>query len=294
MKMRALIFLRLLPQYLFTVNPPIYESCKAGSMTKRPWRGRGIKNKRQIKVVSKPGHCVSVDQIESRTPGFCGVLRGFITNRRYTCATIFTDHNSCFSYIHLQNSTSGIDIVAAKSAFEAYSLQYGVHIKHYHADNGRFADKDFLTAIHADKQTISFCAVNAHFQNGIAEKRNRELQEQAQTALLHSINKWYQVSSIHLWPYALHYCNDLRNHLPSKTSKISPIELYTDTAVLPKLNNFHSFGCPVFILDSAVQNNQSIPKWDSRCRIGLNLDLSPRHVRSVSLVLHLDTSRVSP
>jgi len=101
MKMRALIFLRLLPQYLLTVNPPICTSCKAGSMTKRPWRDRGIKNKRQIKVVNKPGHCVSVDQIESQTPGFCGVLRGFITKRRYTFVTIFTDHYSRFSYIHL-------------------------------------------------------------------------------------------------------------------------------------------------------------------------------------------------
>lgn len=136
--------------------------------------------------MSKPGHCVLVDQIESRTPGFCGVLRGFITKRWYTCATIFTDHYIRFSYIHLQHSTSGNDTIATKSAFEAYSLQYGVHIKHYHADNGRFADKDFLKTIHADKQTISLCVVNAHFQNGIAEKRNRNFQEQARTALFHS------------------------------------------------------------------------------------------------------------
>ena len=47
-------------------------------------------------------------------------------------------------------------------------------------------------------------------------------------------------------------------------------------------------------MNSGLQGGQSIPKWNSRCRTWLYLGTSPRHARSISLVLHLDTARVSP
>jgi hypothetical protein len=64
----------------------------------------------------------------------------------------------------------------AKEAFEAFARNMGVRIQHYHDDNGRFADNGFVNAVNKQQQTISFCGVNAHFQNGIAEKRIRDLQ----------------------------------------------------------------------------------------------------------------------
>jgi hypothetical protein len=39
-------------------------------------------------------------------------------------------------------------------------------------------------------QTISFCGVNAHFQNGIAEKMIRDLQESTRKQLLHTKARW--------------------------------------------------------------------------------------------------------
>ena len=44
-------------------------------------------------------------------------------------------------------------------------------------NNGRFTNKTFLNEVIADKNTISLYAVNAHFQNEIAGKRIRDLQE---------------------------------------------------------------------------------------------------------------------
>ena len=35
------------------------------------------------------------------------------------------------------------EILKTKAAFEAYARSLSVRIHHYHADNGRFADKDF-------------------------------------------------------------------------------------------------------------------------------------------------------
>jgi hypothetical protein len=56
---------------------------------------------------------------------------------------------------------------------------HGVTVKHYHADNGIFADNKFREEVRESKQTLSFCGVNAHFQNGIAERQIRELQDHA-------------------------------------------------------------------------------------------------------------------
>ena len=74
-----------------------------------------------------------------------------------------------------------------KRVFQAYARNHDVIIKHYHADNGRFADKQFLSAVEQDQHTISFCAAYAHFQNGKAEKRIRDLQDRTRRVLLHSV-----------------------------------------------------------------------------------------------------------
>jgi hypothetical protein len=55
-------------------------------------------------------------------------------------ATVFVDHYSDMSYVHLQKSTSASETVKAKKAFEQHAQTYGVAIRHYHANNSRFAD----------------------------------------------------------------------------------------------------------------------------------------------------------
>jgi len=51
-------------------------------------------------------------------------------------------------------------------------------------------------------QELTFCRVNAHFRNGVAEKRIRDLQDAARTMLLHAQRRWPQAITIYLWPYA--------------------------------------------------------------------------------------------
>jgi len=53
-----------------------------------------------------------------------------------------------------------------------------VNVLHYHADNGRFADNAFIEDAKEQRQSISYCGVNAHHQNGKAEKRIRDLKVQ--------------------------------------------------------------------------------------------------------------------
>ena len=82
-------------------------------------------------------------------------MKGIITKQRYTVATIFVDHATRLGFPYQQKSTTSDETVAAKRDFEAYALTYGVTIKHYHCDNGRFADNLWREAIDQANQTMS-------------------------------------------------------------------------------------------------------------------------------------------
>ena len=77
-KMILLCTLRILPRRLLKVKPPICAGCKAGAMTRKLTKVKGQKIKGLWKQTTKPGEYTSVDQTESRTPGFIGVMRGFL------------------------------------------------------------------------------------------------------------------------------------------------------------------------------------------------------------------------
>lgn len=169
-KMRVLIMLRIPPKELLTVKTQMCASCKAEEMTKKLTRVKGSEKNNKLKEVCSPGECISVDELESRTPGFIGVLKGFLTKKRYTYAAIFVDHCNGYTYIHLQISTNSEVMVKEKEAFEAIYSAMGVHVHYYHADNGRFCKKELTKAVKYNEQTISLYGVSAHLQNGKVQR----------------------------------------------------------------------------------------------------------------------------
>ena len=82
-------------------------------------------------------------------------------------------------YVHLQETLTASDTLQAKEAFECHCESFGIKVRHYHANNGRFAKRVFMENVQQQGQTISDCKVNAHFQNRIAEKRIRDLRDMA-------------------------------------------------------------------------------------------------------------------
>ena len=62
------------------------------------------------------------------------------------------------------------------------------------------------------------------------------------------------------------------------------------------MNTFHTFFCPVYVLDSRAQSagGPGPTKWKPRCHIGVYLGHSPFHAGSVALVFNLTTGLVSP
>jgi hypothetical protein len=178
-KLKQLALNGEIPKKLAKVKPPKCAGCLFGTMTKIPWRGKETKASHEVFIATKPGECVSVDQLASTEVGFFAQMKGKLTKKRYRCATIFVNHFSRLRFIHLQTDDSSEETLAAKRAFETFAAEHGVKILHYHCDNGCFQDNAFRQACHDAQQQLTFCGVNAHFQNGIAERSIRDLSESA-------------------------------------------------------------------------------------------------------------------
>ena len=288
-----------LPRRLAKCDVPVCSACQFGKATKRPWRPKTSSNKDDAAKPTRPGQVVSVDQMESRTPGLIAQMSGFLTKKRYTIATVFVDHYSNIGFVHLQTSPGAKETVEAKEACERYFAQYGIKIDHYHADNGIFTAKEWIEDCYSKGQGLTFASVNAHHQNGRAEVRIRHLQEQARTMLIHANKRWPEAINANLWPYAVRMANDSINNTPWINDKHgrSPVELLTGSKSTIKPKHWFHFGCPVYVLDSELQKGQRRPKggkWKDRSRIGIYLGRSPVHRPNVALVLNLQTARVSP
>jgi hypothetical protein len=62
---------------------------------KKPWRTKAPVNERSVPAITAPGDCVSVDQLESKTPCFVAQMKSpVLTKHRYTAATVFVDQFS--------------------------------------------------------------------------------------------------------------------------------------------------------------------------------------------------------
>ena len=154
-------------------------------------------------------------------------------------------------------STSN-ETVEGKLAFEAYARSMGVKIYSYHADNGRFSDNLFLESIAKSRQTITFCGVGAHHQNGKAEKKIRDLRESARKMLLHAMLRWPQAITINLWSHALRHAVNVSNMVPDNIDGTCKLERFAKVSISPRMKNFHTFGCLTYVLKSDLQNNGGV------------------------------------
>ena len=294
----------IIPRDLASVDPPTCPGCAYGKAHRLKWRHKGFKNRKKIKIATAPGQVVSMDQLISPTPGFVPTHRGTPTKQRYVGATVFVDHFSDFTYVHLMTEMNSEATVEAKKAFERLAKSYQISIKHYHGDNGLFDTKLFWSSIKASNQTMSFCGVNAHHQNGKAERRIRDITENARTSLLHAAHRWPKAIHPSLWPAALKNYVNLRNTIPTRFVKgskrsedtfiDSPLSKFSGTEMPFNFEHFHPFGSPVYILEDKLQALQSHNKWSDRSKVGIFMTHSPSHSSNVPLVLNTRTAHVTP
>ena len=283
---------RILPKRLLKCTKPFCAACQYSKLTRKPWRSKGVPMT-PIRKATSSSQIISINQLESSMVGFIAQLKGKLTTQRYRYATMFVDQYSQYAYVYLQRAITSAETVQAKHSFECLAEDMGICVHHYHADNGWFTDKGFIEECQKQRQGLTYCGVNMHFQNGIAEKKIHDLQEQTRTMMLHGLRKWSSMLSIHLWLYGLCTANDICNSTLRKGSDISPIKLFSGVTMRSKLKHYHSFGCPLYVLDKALQAQKSLPKWQSRARLSMYLGPSPNHSCSMSLVLNPRTGHVS-
>ena len=172
----------VLPKYLANTPIPACAACLFGKATKRRWRHNSPTNKRtNLKQPKNPGERISVDMLQSPHPGLVAQMTGILTRQRYNYATVYVDNYSGFGYVHLQRTQSIEETLESKQAFEMVAQQNGVNILSYHADNGIFRAHGWTRDCLAKNQSMTFAGVNAHHQNGRAERRIRLLQELTRT-----------------------------------------------------------------------------------------------------------------
>ena len=112
--------------------------------------------------------------------------------------------------------------------------------------------------------------------------------------MLYTMKKRKKTIIINLMPYAMRHANDITNATSRKGKELTPLELFSRVQIAHKLRHFQAFGCPMYVLDNALQSGQGAPKWKTRSRLGVYLGPSPIHAHSVAPVLNPRTCHVLP
>ena len=105
--------------------------------------------------------------------------------------------------------------------------------------------------------------------------------------MIHSSLNWTDkgVDDLTLWSFAVKHSVWVFNRVSNQKSGISPMEILTKTnSNHQDLRRSHVWGCPVFVLEAKLQNDQKLPKWNRRSRMGQFLGFSDEHSTLVATV----------
>ena len=278
---------------------PLCEICEYAKARRKAVHGKKTQSDPAVEGDLKKGHLrpgasVSVDHFESRIKGRTFNSFGRSTSEHYVGGCIFVDHMSGYLQVEHQLGFSSTETIRAKQAYEKHCLDHGIMVDTYLADNGVFKANAFINHIREHAQRLRFCGVNAHHQNGVAERSIKTVSDMARAMMLHSSIHWKDAIDSTLWPMATTYATYLYNHFPDSNG-IAPADLFTGTQFpRHKLKDVHTWGCPVYVLDPTLQQGKKIPKWQPRSRKGVFVGFSPNHGSEVPLILNPRTGHISP
>ena len=118
---------------------------------------------------SAPGEGISADQMKAGYPGRILSTKGLPSQWRYHYVNFWVDHYSRFVYVKMYETKEATELVKSKQEFQDYAARFGIRLKNIRADNGVYTAKLFQDSCAKNQQHLTFCAVGAHWQNGIAE-----------------------------------------------------------------------------------------------------------------------------
>jgi hypothetical protein len=117
----------LQPRKIRNCSAPKRAACTYAKATGRPRRTNEAGNPVEPRQALLPGACLSIDRLESSTPGLVAQLKGTPTKARYRAANVFVDHYRQLSYAHCQRSLTAEETVETKRAFERFTKRHDVN-----------------------------------------------------------------------------------------------------------------------------------------------------------------------
>ena len=203
---------------------PVCESCLEGKMTKRPFKAKGYR-------ATKPLELVHTD--------VCGPIN-VQARGGYEYFVTFTDDYSRYGYIYLMRQKSETFTKFREYKAEA-EKQLGLHIKELRSDRGgEYLSGEFKSYLTQEGIVSQLSAPGTPQQNGVAERRNRTLQDMVRSMLS------YSSLPISFWGYAIETAMYLLNLVPSKTVPKTPTELWKGRK--PSLSHIRIWGAPAHVL----------------------------------------------
>jgi GAG-pre-integrase domain/Zinc knuckle len=281
---------------------PMCAACQYGKQKRTATPGRRISTIREREGALKqddlfPGQKVSVDHFVCSTKGRLPNTYGKEDPKlQYSGGAIFVDHASGYTYIHHQVSLTTHATIESKEAFEAFCRDHGVVVSEYLSDNGTaFTSAAYRDHLLSFEQTTKFAGVGAHHHNGVAERAIQTIMSIARTMMLHSAIHWPDVANSNLWPLAVDHAVLLFNLMPNPETGLSPHDLFTKTRWRQSdFQNFHVWGCPVYVLDKTISDGKKLPRWKPRSSRQFYVGMSKKHASSVPMCLNLDTGAITP
>ena len=142
----------------------------------------------------------SVNQRECSMTGLVPQSTGKLTRACLHGATVFVDHFSNYTYLHLMQDFTTESTMDVKRTYEWLTKIFGVNVQTMD-DLWTMSGQECKGAT----QTFIYSRVGAHHQNGFVEKSIQDLSEGAWVTLLHAIQCWPKAICMNLWPFALKY-----------------------------------------------------------------------------------------
>jgi hypothetical protein len=190
----------------------------------------------------------------------------------YSCGTLFV-------FIFCQYLSNAVETISSKHSLETLAQQEEITIKKYHAGNCNFASSVFKEDCAFLDQRYLFIGVGAHHQNGIAEQNIKTVAQCAHANLLHFSHHWLAKANVSFLSQGINYESWVFNRLPNLVYGLLPKKiLYSCCAPTEEFNWSHVFGCPVYVLDAALQDRHKIPKWAPQAHLGFFLGFSTLHL----------------
>ena len=181
--------------------------------------------------------------------------------------------------VHPQVSLRATDTVIRKKRFERNLNNFGHSVEIYLGDNSFYRFKEFRDDHKARGQTIEFCGIGAHHQNGVAERAIRTVSEH-----------WPGNVDLSLWSMTVKLAVHIYNMLPNMNTGLAPLGIVTGSRLDgSELRNSRVCGCPAYVLDSKVQDGNKLPRWIPKSIKGQFLGRSRTHISSIGLIRNLET-----